>query len=356
MKTDLLRGKVVAMALMGVVAAVNSAVAATYVAGEVTWTYDLAGSSKTDVCLVGGPYGQACREPKPAGDFALPGAIKNGTLKIVRINDGAFANCSGLTSLSLPDSVSTIYDTFSGCTGLTNVTFASGALKFGDASFAGCSNLVSFASTSANYSCPGGLLCNAAQTELFRCPPGLKSVSVPSSVSSITKYAFANCALESIHLPESLSYLSTVAFRNVFRLSSFSISEANAYFSCIDGVLYDKTVKTLVSCPASRTSFAIPNGVTNIEEYAFVNCSNLRSVSFPETLSRISAESFNGLAVLETATFHGNVPENFAKFASNVFPSCPKIRYPRAYAANWEALGLANGEVISPTGTAIIVK
>jgi hypothetical protein len=70
-----------------------------------------------------------------AGAYTIPGSVTS-------IGSGAFASCSGLTSISIPSSVTSIEDgAFLGCSGLTNVTIPNGVTSIGQAAFEGCSGL-----------------------------------------------------------------------------------------------------------------------------------------------------------------------------------------------------------------------
>ena len=83
----------------------------------------------------------------------------------------AFAGCTGLTSVTIPNSVTCIrISAFSGCSGLTSVTIPNSVTRIGDYAFYGCS--------------------------------GLTSVTIPNSVTSIGKWAFAGCRnLKEIFVP-----------------------------------------------------------------------------------------------------------------------------------------------------------
>jgi hypothetical protein len=65
-------------------------------------------------------------------------------------------------------------------------------------------------------------------------------------------------------------------------------------YSSQDGVLYNKSKTTLIQYPAGKTdaSFIIPNSVTNIEDYAFSNCSSLTNITIPDSVINIGNNTF----------------------------------------------------------------
>ncbi|MDY5899742.1 MAG: leucine-rich repeat domain-containing protein, partial [Candidatus Limisoma sp.] len=82
---------------------------------------------------------------------------------VTTIGDGAFKNCSGLTSVTIPNSVTSIgYEAFNGCSGLTSVTIPNSVTSIGYEAFYGCS--------------------------------GLTSVTIPNSVTEIGDGAFYGCS------------------------------------------------------------------------------------------------------------------------------------------------------------------
>jgi len=67
---------------------------------------------------------------KPTGELSIPGELDGYPVR--RIGDEAFARCSGLTGVTIPDSVTRIGDwAFSGCSGLTGVTIPIGVTDMG---------------------------------------------------------------------------------------------------------------------------------------------------------------------------------------------------------------------------------
>lgn len=129
----------------------------------------------------------------PTGDLIIPDSVSyNGSTYIVdSIGGFAFYNCTGLTSVTIPNSVNSIgYSSFSNCTGLTSIIIPSSVTSINHYAFSDCSGLTSI--TIPNY------ITTITQGTFYNCT-GLTSVTIPTSVTSIGKDAFYNCTgLDSI--------------------------------------------------------------------------------------------------------------------------------------------------------------
>ena len=120
------------------------------------------------------------------------------------IGYNAFRNCTGLTEINIPDSVTSIRDNaFQGCTGLTSITIPNKVKTIEDYAFADCTSLTSI-------DIPEGvtIIWNYA---FYNCT-GLTSVDIPDSVTSIGKYAFKGCSLTNVRVPDSVSSIGSAAF------------------------------------------------------------------------------------------------------------------------------------------------
>ena len=122
-----------------------------------------------------------------------------------KLGDYVFNDCSGLTSLTLPSSVTKIgCYALSNCIGLTSLTLPSSITEIGELAFLNCSGLTSLTIPSGVTSIGSGA---------FFCCYGLISLTIPSSVTSIGGFAFNDCSgLTSIYaymekLPETGSNL-----------------------------------------------------------------------------------------------------------------------------------------------------
>ena len=110
-----------------------------------------------------------------------------------KLGYAAFSGCSGLTSLTIPSSVTSIGESaFSGCSGLTSLTIPSSVTSIGESVFFGCSGLTSFTIPSS--------VTSIGESVFFGCS-GLTSFTIPSSVTSIGWGAFCGCSgLTSIYV------------------------------------------------------------------------------------------------------------------------------------------------------------
>ena len=122
-----------------------------------------------------------------------------------KLGDYVFNGCSGLTSLTLPSSVTKIgcYALFN-CIGLTSLTLPSSVTEIGEGAFLNCRGLT-------NFTIPSGV--TSIGHGAFFCCYGLISLTIPSSVTAIGSRAFNDCSgLTSIYaymekLPETGSNL-----------------------------------------------------------------------------------------------------------------------------------------------------
>lgn len=108
-----------------------------------------------------------------------------GGCNVTDIGDGAFSDCTSLTSITIPNGVTSIgWNAFSDCTSLTSVVIPDGVTSIDDSTFYGCTSLTSITipdSVKSISSYGGGAFVNC---------PNLKCVTVPSSVERIGEYSF----------------------------------------------------------------------------------------------------------------------------------------------------------------------
>ena len=198
------------------------------------------------------------------GDYAFSGCSGLTSLTIpssvTEIGYGAFYECSGLTSLTIPSSVTEIgYGAFYECSGLTSLTIPSSVTSIGDFAFSGCSGLTSLAIPSS---------VTSIGDYAFKGCSGLTSLTIPSSVTEIGSHAFEGCSgLTSMIIPSSVTWISTMAFKDCSGLTSLVIP------SRVTSIGYG----AFSGC-SGLTSLVIPSSVTSIDIEAFAGCSGLTSI------------------------------------------------------------------------------
>ena len=137
--------------------------------------------------------------------YYIPGSLKSVTITGGNILYGAFCNCKGLTSITIPDSVTSIGSSaFSGCTGLTSITIPDSVTSIGSSAFSGCTGLTSI-------TIPDSV--TSIGSSAFSGCTGLASITIPNSVTSIDNLAFFGCtSLTSITIPDSVTSMGSQVF------------------------------------------------------------------------------------------------------------------------------------------------
>ena len=93
-----------------------------------------------------------------------------------------------------------------------------------------------------------------------------------------------------------MSSIGDGAFLACSSLAAIEVDALNPAYSSADGLLFNKSVTTLIQCPAGKVgSYVIPGSVTSIGELAFAHCASLTGVTIPDSVTSI------GRAVLITA-------------------------------------------------------
>jgi hypothetical protein len=126
-------------------------------------------------------------------------------------------------------------------------------------------------------------------------------VILTDNVTSIGNNAFAGCNnLPSIIIPGSVTSIGTSVFYNCESLSAIDVDESNVAYVSEEGVLFNKAKTALIRYPAGKTdaSFDIPEGVTDISDYAFEGCTALTALTnLNATPQAITAGVFEGVDV-----------------------------------------------------------
>ncbi len=185
---------------------------------------------------------------------------------VTSIRDGAFAECSSLTSIELPDSVTSMgLNLFADCWRLKNIQVSPEQPVF---------------------AVIDGVLFNKAEKSLICYPAGKQeeAYEVPQGIQQIKSYAFYDCsALTSIELPDSVTSIGEYAFAWCSSLTTIELPDSVTSIG-------DKAFR---DCSA-LTSIELPDSVTSIGNDAFFGCSALTNIELPDSVTSIGDQAFWG--------------------------------------------------------------
>ena len=228
---------------------------------------------------------------------------------------GAFLGCTGLTSITIPISVTHISDyAFNGCTGLTSVSIPGNVTSIGQYVFQNCTGLISATIPDGITAIAVGMFDNCTgltsvtipasvtsiETAAFRDCTGLTGVTIPGNVTSIGWSAFFGCTgLSTVTIPSSVTSIGWLAFAKCSGLTSINVVANNSAYSSQDGVLFNKAGTKLMQYPAKKNgaAFRIPDGVTSIGSGAFYRCNELTSVTIPGSVTSLYGSLTHTVAV-----------------------------------------------------------
>ena len=238
--------------------------------------------------------------------------IKNGAKRIAQ---SAFADCTGITSVTIPDSVIIIGNrAFENCTGLISITIPNSVTDIYTGAFENCTGLTSV-------TIPDGV--TYIGYEAFKDCTGLTSVTIPESVTYIGGDVFSNCspdfAIKGYIYSEAYDYAveNSIKFISIgqidpirYKLSDngeeFTVTGCSSVYSgdiVIPSEHEGKPVTELgygaFQSNKNIVSVTIPGSVKYIGWYAFIDCENLKSVSIQEGVTEIGAYAFTRCSSLE---------------------------------------------------------
>lgn len=222
------------------------------------------------------------------------------------IGDNAFANCKQAKSISIPDTVSSITDSYSafrGCSNVTSIVVDANNAYFDSRS--NCNAIIKKSNNTLVHGCTTSVIPNT----VVKIEPyafqyiAISAITIPSSVSVIGNNAFHGSSLTTIEIPNTVTSLGYSSFTACKSLSSMTISEGITSLpmglcDACDSLTQITIPSTLQSigntafAGTAITEFTFPSGMTSFGTDTFLDCKSLSSVTFSEGITSVPANIF----------------------------------------------------------------
>ena len=241
-----------------------------------------------------------------SGDITIPETVNylGTTYTVVSIGSWTFKGCPGLTSVTIPGSVTYIGGSaFEGCSGLTNATIGNSVTVIYDYAFRGCSGLTSIALPSS--------LRYIGNDSFIGCS-GLTSITIPDSVTHIGIYAFSFCSnlASTIVIPASVISIGEGLFHYCTALPGIIVDSENPTYDSrndCNAIIETSSNKLIAGCKST----VIPNTVKALGYGAFSGCTGLKNINIPNSVTHIGdfafslCEGLTGIAIPSSVTYIG---------------------------------------------------
>lgn len=204
-------------------------------------------------------------------------------------------------------------EAFRGCTQIRSITLPTSITSISKSAFEGCSGL-------SNIVLPEKL--DTLPERAFAGCTALRSIKVPQRISIYSKDVFNGCSsLKTIKLSKNVSEIGEGAFDGCGAMTSIIADSLNNDFASEKGVLYNKMKGTLIRFPEGKNIAEIRDSIGIIGERAFWGCSKLTSIIVPKFVSQIKDEAFALCTTITTM----DIPVQISYLGEGAFRGCTSL-------------------------------
>ena len=278
-----------------------------------------------------------------SGEVVIPEVVNydGESLPVIGISEDAFRDCTGLTAVHIPATVTSIGErAFRNCIGLTSVSLPDGLINLGNQAFANCMELtgIDFPASLVKISKQAFIDCYAmahvGATSLeswlnidfddqYSNPlyyvhhltvngQEVTDMVIPSTVNRIKPLAFIECdGLKTVVIADGVSDLGESAFAYCDGISSMSLPSS----------LQTIGKQAFQGCTA-LTDMVIPSGVSSLPDGLFMNCTGLKDVLIPDGVVSAGKNVFNGCSAMQEIT----LPNSINVLGASAFTGCTSLR------------------------------